>query len=218
MTWVKRQQFHEKWLKCRKEQTCRPERPIFRCNVSPMRRYHTWALLSGVCGKEWGVDLLSNSVTWELLGCRAVKRNKKPFAAGFVIWDRSCLRSKNKVKSCVRTARLCAGSKPWMQSQRTQSQSQGCLSSQSDHSSSLLSPIWALSQPAAEKKVALSDWIWRRDAVKGNKQTSIQERAINPFRAAGPSGNERHVLIIEDADMIFMCNCRLCPTCWSCGD
>lgn len=47
--------------------------------------------------------------------------------------------------------------------------------------------------------------------VKGNMQISIQETAISPFsRTAGPLGNETHVLIIGDADMIFICATAVC--------
>lgn len=48
-------------------------------------------------------------------------------------------------------------------------------------------------------------------AVKGNMQISNQETAISPFlRAAGPLGNVTQVLIIEDADMIFICAAAVC--------
>lgn len=44
--------------------------------------------------------------------------------------------------------------------------------------------------------------------VKGNMQNSIQEIEISPFlRAAGPLANG---LILEDADMIFICATAVC--------
>lgn len=80
-----------------------------------------------------------------------------------------------------------------------------------------------------QTKVAVSDWLWRRDAVlltvKGNMQNSIQQTEISPFlRAAGTLGNETHIPNIEDVVLIFICatavrvlrvdrvviNCRTC--------
>lgn len=211
VTWAKSQHFHDEWLK-----TADTGLRIQYNNIMSHKgwRYHTWVLLSGVCGKEWGVDLLSNAVTRELLGCRVVKRNKKAFRCLDVIWDLSCLSSKNKVKSCVHTARLCAGNKPRIQCRELSLSPEAAC-----HQNQITLHRWCLKsepyQNHQQTTVGFSDWFWSRDAVlltmKGNMQISIQETVISPFsRAAGPLGNETHVLIIEDADMIFICATAVC--------
>lgn len=184
------------------------------CRAKILRRYHTWVLLSGVCGKEWGVDLLANAVTRELLGCTVVKRNIKPFAVWtwYEIWAVWVAKIKWKAVSAqlgyVQETNLGYKARelslsPEAAFHHIQITTHGC---------SLNSEPYRHHQ---QTKVAVRDWFWRRDAVlltvKGNMQNSIQEIEISPFlRAAGPLANETHVLIIEDADMIFICATAVC--------
>lgn len=184
------------------------------CRAKILRCYHTWVLLSGVCGKEWGVDLLANAVTRELLGCTVVKRNIKPFAVWtwYEIWAVWVAKIKWKAVSAqlgyVQETNLGYKARelslsPEAAFHHIQITTHGC---------SLNSEPYRHHQ---QTKVAVRDWFWRRDAVlltvKGNMQNSIQEIEISPFlRAAGPLANETHVLIIEDADMIFICATAVC--------
>lgn len=128
-----------------------------------MRRYHTRVLLSGVCGTEWGVDLLSNAVTRELLGCRVARRNKKPFAVWmryetWAVWGA-------KIKWKAVSARL------GYAQETNLGHSGGELSvprlSFIKVRSLFIALLWNLSsyQNHRQTKVAVSNWFWRRDAA-----------------------------------------------------